>query len=428
MTTNLVKKWDAVLNHPDLPKINDIYRRNVTAQLLENTQSDAYEQAGILNEAVQAPVNTQGTGIANFDPIMISLVRRAAPALIAYDIASVQPMTGPTGVVFAMRSRYTDKSGAEALYNEANTAFSSVVSGANTFGQKNVGSTPTGVVNTYNTAFGMSTAQAEALGTTGNTAFAEMAFTLEKITVEAKTRALATGYTQETAQDLKKVHGLDADTELSNILVGEMLAELNRELVRTINITATPGSQAGTTTPGIYDLDTDSNGRWMGEKFKGMIFHLSRESNKIARDTRRGKGNYIICSSDVASAFEAAGMLTNTPGLSTNNLEVSDVGNTFAGILNGRYKVYIDPFTNGDYFTMGYKGTEKYDAGLIYAPYVPLQKMTAIEPNTMTPRIAYKMRYGMVANPFAQGITAGLGALTPDSNLYFRRTLVTNLS
>jgi hypothetical protein len=422
MSNELVTKWGDILNHPDLPKITDIHRRDVTAQLLENTYVDHMEQTGVLNEATQAPVNTQGAGIANFDPIMISLVRRAAPALIAYDIASVQPMTGPTGIVFAMRSRYTDQSGAEAGYNEANTSFSSVVSGANTIGNKTVGTVPTGDVNTYNTAFGMSTAQAEALGTTGNTAFAEMAFTLEKITVTAKTRALASGYTQETAQDLKKVHGLDADAEVSNMLVGEILSELNRELVRTINITATPGSQTGVTTPGTYDLDTDSNGRWMGEKFKGLIFHLSRESNKIARDTRRGKGNYVICSSDVASAFEAAGLLTYTPGLAGNNLDVSDVGNTFAGILNGRYKVYIDPFTTGDYFTMGYKGTANYDAGLIYAPYIPLQKMTAIEPNTFTPRIGYKARYGMVANPFAQGITAGVGALTANSNLYFRRT------
>ena len=425
---SILQKWEEVLNHADLPKITDIHRRNVTAQLLENTAVDHAEQTAVLTEA-SVPVNATGAGISNFDPVMISLVRRAAPALVAYDIASVQPMTGPTGIVFAMRSRYTNQSGDEALFNEANTSFSSVVSGANTFGQKNVGTAPTGVVNTYNTGTAMSTAQAEALGSTGNAAFNEMAFSIEKITVEAKTRALAAGYTLEMAQDLKKVHGLDADAEISQILVGEILAEINRELLRTINITAVAGSASGVTTPGIYDLDTDSNGRWMVEKFKGLMFQLDREANKIAKDTRRGKGNYIICSSDVASAFAAAGMLSYTPNLDgNNNLNISDVGNTFAGILNGRYKVYIDPFTTGDYFTMGYKGTNSYDAGLIYAPYIPLQKMTAIEPGTFTPRMAYKTRYGMVANPFAQGTTVGSGALTANSNLYFRRTQVNNIS
>lgn len=425
-TQTLLEKWDPILNHSDLGEIKDVHRRNVTAQLLENTQSEMAEQSSILNEAGGIPVNATGAGISNFDPILISLVRRAAPALVAYDIAGVQPMTGPTGVVFALRSRYGTQSGAEALYNEADTAYSSVVSGANTIGNKNSGTVPTGVVNTYNFAGGMSTAQAEAIGSTGNTAWNKMAFSIEKVTVTAQSRKLAADYTLEVAQDLKKVHGLDADSELSGILASEVLGEINRELLRTVNITAVPGSQSGVTNAGIYDLDTDSNGRWMVEKFKGLMFQLDREANAIAKDTRRGKGNFIICSSDVASAFAAAGMLSYPTGIDAN-LNVSDVGNTFAGILNGRYKVYIDPFTTGDYFTMGYKGADSYDVGLIYAPYVPLQKLQAVDPATMTPVIGYQTRYGMVANPFAEGTNQGLGRIAANTNKYYRRTLVSNL-
>lgn len=425
----LLTKWNPILEHADMPKIGDLHRRNVTAQLLENTVQDMAEQQQILSEAPVPANNISGGGIATYDPIMISLVRRAAPALIAYDIAGVQPMTGPTGLIFAMRARYTNTTGAEALYQEANTEFSSVVSGANTFGQKHVGSTPTGVVNTYNRAGAMSTAQAEALGTTGNTGFAKMAFTIDKVTATAKSRALAADYTLELAQDLKKVHGLDAEAELSAILASEILAEINRELLGTINVIAVPGSQTEVTTPGTYDLDTDSNGRWMVEKFKGMIFQLDREANAIAKATRRGKGNFIICSSDVASAFAAAGLLSYTPNLDQNNgLNVTDVGNTFAGVLSGKFKVYIDPFAGANYFTMGYKGSNQYDAGLIYAPYIPLTQMKAVDPQTFDPAIGYKTRYAMVANPYAEGINIGAGALNPNTNVYYRRTLVSNLT
>jgi hypothetical protein len=427
-TENLLQKWAPILNHPDIPAIRDIARRNATAQLLENTQSEISQAHQVLSEAGGIPVNTTGAGIANFDPILISLVRRAAPALIAYDIAGVQPMTGPTGIVFALRSRYGTQSGTEALYNEANTAFSSVVSGNTTIDQNQTGTVPTGNTSTYNTAGGMPTAQAEALGASGNTAWAQMAFSIEKVTVTAQSRKLASSYTLETAQDLKKVHGLDADAELSSILASEILAEINRELLRTINITAVAGSQSQVTTAGTYDLDTDSNGRWMVEKFKGLMFQLDREANQIAKDTRRGKGNFVICSSDVASAFAAAGLLSYTPNLDPNsNLQVTDVGNTFAGVLNGRYKVYIDPFTTGNYFTIGYKGADSYDVGLIYAPYVPLQKLQAVDPATLTPVIGYQTRYGLVANPFAEGTNQGLGRLAAQTNKYYRFTQVANL-
>jgi hypothetical protein len=378
--------------------------------------------------------------IDTFDPVLISLVRRAMPNLIAYDIAGVQPMTGPTGLIFAMRSRYANQEGNETFYNEVNTAFSSVVSGANTLGQKHTGnsvgggsipgdSNTTGLsaVNTYNTGSGMSRAQAEALGTDSNTAFPEMAFSIEKVMVEAKSRALKAEYTMELAQDLKAIHGLDAETELSNILSAEILAEINREVVRTINITAVAGSQVDTTTAGVFDLDTDSNGRWMVEKFKGLMFQLERESNIIAKQTRRGKGNIMICSSDVASALQMAGVLDYTPALN-NSLQVDDTGNTFAGVLNGRIKVYIDPYAiGGNYLTIGYKGTSAFDAGLFYCPYVPLQMVRAVDQSTFQPKLGFKTRYGMVANPFAQGLTAGNGALTLNTNVYYRRTVVNNL-
>ena len=450
------KKWAPILEHADLPAIRDAHRRSVTAVVLENTEKALRESAShgqyqTLTETTSAlPLNnmggsssTAGTGaIDTFDPVLISLVRRAMPNLIAYDIAGTQPMTGPTGLIFAMRSRYAANAttsnalaGGETFYNEVNTAFSTVVTGANTFGQKFVGSIPgdsntTGLsaVNTYNTGTGMSTAQAEALGADGNTMFASMAFSIEKVTVTAKSRALKAEYTMELAQDLKAIHGLDAETELANILSAEILAEINREVVRTINITAVPGAQENTTTAGVFDLDTDSNGRWSVEKFKGLMFQLEREANQIAKQTRRGKGNIVICSSDVASALQMAGVLDYAPALNSNNLQVDDTGNTFAGVLNGRLKVYIDPYAiGGNYLTVGYKGSSAFDAGLFYCPYVPLQMVRAVDQSTFQPKIGFKTRYGMVANPFAQGLTVGSGALAINTNVYYRRVIVNNL-
>jgi hypothetical protein len=437
------KKWQPILEHEDLAPITDPYRRAVTAQLLENTERALIEDAvhgnssNLLTEA-PIPANYWGTSSANagtggniaaFDPILISLVRRAMPNLLAYDLCGVQPMSGPTGLIFAMRSRYTSQSGNETFYNEVNTAFSSVVTGANTFGQKHVGQLPTGVTNTYNTGSGMGTAQLEALGTDSNSAFAEMAFTIEKVTVTAKGRALKAEYTMELAQDLKAVHGLDAETELSNILSTEILAEINREVVRTINSVAKIGSQTNVATPGTFDLDTDSNGRWSVEKFKGLMFQLEREANQIAKETRRGKGNIILCSADVASALQMAGVLDYTPALDrNNNMQVDDTGNTFVGVLNGRFKVYIDPYAiGGNYITVGYKGANFTDAGIFYCPYVPLQMVRAVDPESFQPKIGFKTRYGMVANPYAEGLTQGLGALDTQANVYYRLTSVVNL-
>ena len=434
LAEEIQSKWGAVLDHDALPKIKDAHRRSVTAVMLENTENalrdgSAYSVPSLLSEA--APTNATGNAVDNFDPVLISLVRRAMPNLIAYDICGVQPMTGPTGLIFAMRSRYTNQTGAEAFYGEANTAYGTVVTGANTLGQKQVGGVP-GVANNaedgiYNFGSGMSTAQAEALGTSGNTAFPEMAFSIEKVSVTAKTRALKAEYTMELAQDLKAIHGLDAETELANILSAEVLAEINREVVRTINVTATQGASSGTTTAGIFDLDTDSNGRWMVEKFKGLMFQIERESNAIAKATRRGKGNMLICSSDVASALQMAGVLDYAPALNSNQLEVDDTGNTFAGVLNGRLRVYIDPYATGNYMTVGYKGASAFDAGLFYCPYVPLQMVRAVDQGSFQPKIGFKTRYGIVANPYAEGTTEGNGALTKDSNVYYRRVLVNNI-
>jgi hypothetical protein len=447
------KKWAPILEHADLPAIKDAHRRSVTAVVLENTEkalreASAHGQFQTLTETESLlPFNkmagsssTAGSGaIDTFDPVLISLVRRAMPNLIAYDIAGTQPMTGPTGLIFAMRSRYANSSntqdGNETFYNEVNTAFSSVTTGANTFGQKFVGTFPgdsntsgLSAVNTYNTGSGMSTAQAEALGTDSNSAFAQMAFSIEKVTVTAKSRALKAEYTMELAQDLKAIHGLDAETELANILSAEILAEINREVVRTINITAVAGAQDNVTTAGVFDLDTDSNGRWSVEKFKGLMFQLEREANQIAKQTRRGKGNIVICSSDVASALQMAGVLDYAPALNSNNLQVDDTGNTFAGVLNGRLKVYIDPYAiGGNYLTVGYKGSSAFDAGLFYCPYVPLQMVRAVDQSSFQPKIGFKTRYGMVANPFAQGLTKGNGALTINTNVYYRRVVVNNL-
>jgi hypothetical protein len=424
LSEEIQRKWQPVLEHADLPAIKDSHRRTVTAMILENTERS-------LNEA--APTNQTGDNIDNFDPVLISLVRRSMPNLIAYDICGVQPMTGPTGLIFAMRAKYSNSSNdaVEALYNEANTAFATVVTGANTLGQKSVG-TVVGTANNaeeglYNYGKGMSTAQAEAMGTSGNTAIPEMAFSIEKVTVTALSRTLKAEYTMELAQDLKAIHGLDAETELSNILSAEILAEINREVIRTINVTANRGAAAGVTTAGIFDLDTDSNGRWSVEKFKGLMFQIEREANQIAKDTRRGKGNIIICSSDVASALQMAGVLDYAPALNSNQLNVDDTGNTFAGVLNGRMRVYIDPYTTGNYMVVGYKGSSAFDAGLFYCPYVPLQMVRAVDPDSFQPKIGFKTRYGIVANPFASGSTAGLGALVKDSNVYYRRVIVQNL-
>jgi hypothetical protein len=449
LNEELLAKWKPVLEHADLAKITDTHKRNVTAVILENTERAIREQNGFNPQSLMetSPTNSAGTGgyagaggtsVAGYDPILISLVRRAMPNLIAYDICGVQPMTGPTGLIFAMRSNYTQQGGTEAFYNEANTAFSSPgISSANTIGNKNVGTSPgtsaqtTAIANSniYNFAGGANTQQSEALGSTSNVAFAEMAFSIDKQTVTAKSRALKAEYSMELAQDLKAVHGLDAETELANILQSEILAEINREIVRTINITAVRGANTGTTTQGIFDLDTDSNGRWSVEKFKGLMFQIEREANQIAKDTRRGKGNVIICSSDVASALQMAGVLDYAPALNSNNLQVDDTGNTFAGVLNGRFRVYIDPYTTGNYMTIGYKGSNAFDAGLFYCPYVPLQMVRAVGQDTFQPKIGFKTRYGIAPNPFAKGITAAsaTAAVEEDTNVYYRRVLVNNL-
>lgn len=439
LNEEIVKRWKPLLEVAGLPPITDARRRSVTATLLENTEkaireTGSYNPRSLLEAGV--PTNVTGSSIDNYDPVLISMVRRTMPNIMAYDVCGVQPMTGPTGLIFAMRSRYTNQSGAETFYNEVNTAYSSVLSGANTIGNKNVGTLPgtTSVTanlaeeGIYNFGGGMSTAQSEALGASGNTAIPQMSFSIESMSVTAKSRALKAEYSQEMAQDLRAIHGLDAETELANILTTEILAEINREVIRTIAITATRGANTGTTTSGIFDLDTDSNGRWSVEKFKGLMFHLERECNQISRDTRRGKGNIMICSSDVASAMQMAGILDYTPALNSNQLNVDDTGNTFAGVLNGRLRVYIDPYAEGgNYAVVGYKGPSTFDAGIFYCPYVPLQMVRAVGEDNFQPRIAFKTRYGMVANPFAEGITAGNGALTKDSNKYYRRILVTNL-
>ena len=436
------KKWQPVLEHPDLPKITDSYRRAVTSVILENQERAAKEDNAFLSEA--APTNSTGSAVSNWDPILISLVRRAMPNLIAYDIAGVQPMTGPTGLIFAMRSRYTSQTGAEAMFDEADTDFSGRnAAGSSVDGYSSTahsGANPS-VLNdsspgTYTKGTAMTTAAAEALGDASGNAFAEMAFSIEKSTVTAKSRALKAEYTMELAQDLKAIHGLDAETELANILSAEILAEINREVVRTIYINAEKGAAVNTTTAGIFDLDTDSNGRWSVERFKGLMFQLERDANRIAQRTRRGKGNMIICSSDVASALQMAGVLDYTPALN-NNLNVDDTGNTFAGVLNGRYKVYIDPYSANSaakqYYVVGYKGTSPYDAGMFYCPYVPLQMVRAVGQDTFQPKIGFKTRYGLVANPFAEtGAISGAASAVNDagsanSNRYYQKVQVANL-
>ena len=456
---HLQEKWAPLLDYEGLDPIKDSHRRAVTAILLENQERALQEEREFLYET--PTVNTQSsTGnpgfsgsasspVAGFDPVLISLIRRAMPNLVAYDLAGVQPMNGPTGLIFAMRSRYTNQSGDEAFYNEVDSAYSGQGS---TFGETDgwvdgsVGlgttaqqGTNPGLLNpigsatptTYNVGQGMRTDEAEALGTDGGAQFNEMAFSIEKVTVTAKSRALKAEYSLELAQDLKAIHGLNAEAELANILSTEILAEINREVIRTIYNVAETGATVNTATAGTFDLDVDSNGRWSVEKFKGLIFQIERDANQIAQRTRRGKGNMILCSADVASALTMAGVLDYTPALNAN-LNVDDTGNTFAGVLAGKFRVYIDPYAANNsanqYYVAGYKGSSPYDAGLFYCPYVPLQMVRAVGENTFQPKIGFKTRYGIVANPFAKGATlANPGVLERNSNVYYRRVKVANL-
>jgi len=466
----LQEKWAPLLNYGE--EISDPHRRAVTAVLLENQERFLREQSafdnGSMQSLMEAPTNsgnaagaqgafggTSGSPTAGFDPVLISLIRRSMPNLVAYDLAGVQPMSGPTGLIFAMRSRYVNQSGQEAFFNEADTVFSgqNAAYGAainQDFADNNagIGSTiqagtnpsvlnPVGTANSlgYNVGQGMPTGDSENLGTAG-AAFNEMAFSIEKVTVTAKSRALKAEYSLELAQDLKAIHGLNAEAELANILSTEILAEINREVIRTIYKVAEQGAVENTATPGVFDLDVDSNGRWSVEKFKGLLFQIERDANRIAQRTRRGKGNIILCSADVASALSMAGVLDYTPALNAN-LNVDDTGNTFAGILLGKYRVYIDPYSanlaagntasGNQYYVIGYKGSSPYDAGLFYCPYVPLQMVRAVGEDTFQPKIGFKTRYGLVANPFAEGTNAGLGRLQVNANRYYRRVAVKNL-
>ena len=442
-TEHLQEKWSPVLQHPDLPEIKDSYRRAVTTIILENQEKALKEDKNFLTET--APTNFIGgnASLDTWDPILISLVRRSMPNLIAYDICGVQPMTGPTGLIFAMRARFASMDGAEALADEAmpGNADASNQNAAGTIGGGDVGSTETNPavlndspVGTYTSATGMTTVQGEALGDSGTNAFGEMAFSIEKHTVTAVTRALKAEYTMELAQDLKAIHGLDAETELANILSAEILAEINREVVRNIYVSAVKGAQVNTTTAGIFDLDTDSNGRWSVEKFKGLMFAIERDANAIGQQTRRGKGNMILCSADVASALQMAGVLDYTPALN-NNLNVDDTSTTFAGVMNGRYKVYVDPYaanvSASQYYVVGYKGTSPYDAGMFYCPYVPLQMVRAVGENSFQPKIGFKTRYGIAANPFHTGTVAaaadGAISISSATNKYYRKVKVSNL-
>ena len=442
-TEHLQEKWQPVLQHQDLPEISDSYKRAVTTVILENQEKALKEDRAFLSEA--APTNSTGSAVDNWDPILISLVRRSMPNLIAYDICGVQPMTGPVGLIFAMRSRFISQAGSEALADEAlpGGQGKSNQNAAGTIGGGDVGATETNpaVLNdspsagTYTSATGQTTAQGEALGDNSSTnVFAEMAFSIEKHTVTAVTRALKAEYSMELAQDLKAIHGLDAETELANILSAEILAEINREVVRNIYVSAVKGAAVNTTTAGIFDLDTDSNGRWSVEKFKGLLFQVERDANAVGQQTRRGKGNMILCSADVASALQMSGVLDYTPALS-NNLNVDDTTTTFAGVLNGRYKVYVDPYAANvaasQYYVVGYKGTSPYDAGMFYCPYVPLQMVRAVGEQTFQPKIGFKTRYGIAANPFHTGTVAataeGAISISSATNKYYRKVKVTNL-
>jgi len=470
----LQEKWAPILDHEGSEKITDSHRRMVTAVLLENQENALREEREFLSEAPATnstgssgatagfSANSAAAGpVAGFDPVLISLIRRSMPNLVAYDLAGVQPMNGPTGLIFAMRSRFTSQTGDEALFDEADTSFSAVGTGATTgdvgsgytqnegtgtgqnvgFGTVTQAGTNPGLLSpdaeatqlAYKTGRGMDTEKAEALGTDSSGAqFNEMAFSIEKVTVTAKSRALKAEYSLELAQDLKAIHGLNAEAELANILSTEILAEINREVIRSIYKVAESGAQTNVATGGQFDLDIDSNGRWSVEKFKGLIFQIERDANAIAQRTRRGKGNMILCSADVASALTMAGVLDYTPALNAN-LQVDDTGNTFAGILQGKYRVYIDPYSSNlaadQYYVVGYKGSSPYDAGLFYCPYVPLQMVRAVGENSFQPKIGFKTRYGLVANPFAEGNVSnqGLGRLKTNSNRYYRRVKVQNL-
>jgi hypothetical protein len=449
----LQEKWAPILDYSGMDQIKDSHRRSVTAILLENQERELREEREFLYESPTNSGNAAGSSgafggtasspVAGFDPVLISLIRRSMPNLIAYDLCGVQPMNGPTGLIFAMRSRYTNQSGTEAFYNEADTRFSTQ-NAAGTLASGNVGFGTTAAqsgnnpsvlndspVGTYNVSTGMNTGDSEALGDAAANQFNEMAFSIEKVTVTAKSRALKAEYSLELAQDLKAIHGLNAEAELANILSTEILAEINREVIRTIYRSAKAGAQANTATAGTFDLDVDSNGRWSVEKFKGLIFQIERDANAIAQQTRRGKGNTIVCSADVASALAMAGVLDYTPALNAN-LNVDDTGNTFAGVLQGKYRVYIDPYSANvapnQYYVVGYKGSSPYDAGLFYCPYVPLQMVRAVGENSFQPKIGFKTRYGMVANPFAKGSdTTNPGVISTDSNVYYRRVKVANL-
>ena len=468
-TQQLQEKWAPILDYDGLDPIKDAHRRNTTAILLENQEKELREEASFLSEQPTVNTNTGANAgfsanataagpVAGFDPVLISLIRRSMPNLVAYDLAGVQPMNGPTGLIFAMRSRFDNQAGTEALFNEPDSAFSGqnvARDRTNGFVDGNVGlgttaaqklgdggttdanpgllsgaSSPTDATE-YNVGQGMRTDDSESLGETGNL-FNQMAFSIEKVTVTAKSRALKAEYSLELAQDLKAIHGLNAEAELANILSTEILGEINREVIRTIYNVAEPGAQANVANGGTFDLDTDSNGRWSVEKFKGLIFQIERDANAIAQRTRRGKGNMIMCSADVASALTMAGVLDYTPALNAN-LNVDDTGNTFAGVLQGKYRVYIDPFaanvSSTQYYVIGYKGSSPYDAGLFYCPYVPLQMVRAVGQDTFQPKIGFKTRYGIVENPFSQGdvTNQGLGVLTRNKNRYYRRVKVANL-
>ncbi len=440
LSENLQEKWGPVLDHPDLPQIKDSYRKAVTAVLLENEEKSIQEEGGSSLLFESSPTNAVGAGmgttagnIKGYDPVLISLVRRSMPLLIAYDVCGVQPMTGPTGLIFAMKSRYASQTGSEALFSEADSGVSGLKAGGTSAHTSNGNPAAAASSSTaYLPGRGMTTTTGEALGDSAANAFAEMAFSIDKVTVTAKTRALKGEYTMELAQDLKAIHGLDAETELSNILSSEILAEINREVIRTIYGNAKTGAQTNVAAAGTFDMDVDSNGRWMVEKFKGLMFQIEREANAIGHDTRRGKGNILMTSSDVASALQMAGVLDYTPALSGNDsLNVDDTQSTFAGTLNGRYKVYVDPYAtiqDTNWFVIGYKGSSAYDAGLFYCPYVPLQMVRAVGENNFQPKIGFKTRYGMVSNPFSTGTAASSdGSLTYNTNVYYRRCLVTNL-
>ena len=470
----LQEKWKPLLEYDGLDPIKDNHRKAVTAVLLENQEKFLREEQAFSSgiNLMEAPptnaANAAGAGggfggsatatgpVAGFDPVLISLIRRSMPNLVAYDLAGVQPMSGPTGLIFAMRSRFTSQSGTEAFYDEVDTTFSGNDSNSDEtagftdtpagFGSASQqGSNPailnpvgTAATPGYNVGQGLVTGDAENLGSGANDHFNQMAFSIEKVTVTAKSRALKAEYSLELAQDLKAIHGLNAEAELANILSTEILAEINREVIRSIYKVAEQGAVQNTATAGIFDLDIDSNGRWSVEKFKGLLFQIERDANAIAQRTRRGKGNIIMCSADVASALTMAGVLDYTPALNAN-LNVDDTGNTFAGVLQGKYRVYIDPYAanltsanaapsgGNQYYVVGYKGTSPYDAGLFYCPYVPLQMVRAVGEDTFQPKIGFKTRYGLVANPFAEGTTQGSGGLLANQNRYYRRVAVKNL-